>query len=41
MVILHFKKNELNQFLMETTITKSVDEILAELCEGKIYKSNI
>lgn len=32
MVILHFKQNDLNQFLFETSIAKSVDEVLNELC---------
>jgi len=34
MVILHFKKNDLNQFLYKSSITKGVDEITAELCES-------
>ena len=33
MVVLHFKKNDLNQFLYETTMTNRIDDLLAELVE--------
>ena len=33
MVILHYKKTELNQFIYETSVEISVDELIKELRE--------
>ena len=37
MVILHYKKTELNQFLYETTVEISIDELIKELREERKY----
>ncbi len=41
MVVLHFKKNDLNQFLYETTMTNRIEDLLAELVECKLYPSSL
>jgi hypothetical protein len=33
MVVLHFKKSDMNQFLFETQTSKSVDDLLKDLVE--------
>ncbi len=35
MVVLHYKKTDLNQFLMETHTAIKVEELLEEVCESK------
>ena len=35
MVILHYKKTDLNQFLYETHAGAKVEDIIDELCKGK------
>ena len=35
MVVLHYKKTDLNQFLFETYTAIKVQDLLNELCEGK------
>ena len=40
MVVLHFKKNDLNQFLYETTMSIKIDDLLAELVECKFKVNN-
>lgn len=35
MVVLHYKKTDLNQFLFETHTAIPVDDLVNELCESK------
>lgn len=35
MVVLHFKKTEGNEFLYETTMMITIDQLLGELVESK------
>lgn len=37
MVQLHFKKTEGNEFLYDTTMPTSIDQLLEELCESKSH----
>ena len=37
MVVLHYKKSDLNQFLFETTCDVPIEDLLNELCAGKSY----
>ena len=37
MVVLHYKKSDLNQFLFETTCDVPIEDLLNELCAGKPY----
>ena len=41
MVVLHYKKTDLNQFLFETSTSIKVDQLLYDLCEGKSDSKNI
>ena len=38
MVILHYKKTDLNQFLYETHAGVKVEDLIDELCKGKKFK---
>ena len=35
MVVLHYKKTDLNQFLYETHCDVKVDDLVNEICESK------
>jgi len=35
MVVLHYKKTDLNQFLYETQTSIKVDQLLIDVCESK------
>lgn len=35
MVVLHYKKSDLNQFLFETNTSIKVDDLIDEMCRGK------
>lgn len=35
MVVLHYKKTDLNQFLYETNTSIKIEQLLNEVCESK------
>lgn len=35
MVVLHYKKTDLNQFLMETHCDIKIDDLIEDVCKGK------
>ena len=36
MVVLHYKKTDLNQFLYETYSEVKIDDLISEVCESKL-----
>ena len=37
MVVLHYKKTDLNQFLYETHSQVKIDDLINEVCESKLH----
>lgn len=35
MVVLHYKKTDLNQFLMETNTAIKIDDLIVDVCNSK------